>query len=189
MLVSTTGSFQLVHSQGVGRWAGDEDTPAHPHATDHTGAKNGMKDNKEKKKYNQTRCPPHREEQNSNSAHPNLIKKKVKEKCFQKHNITFVFLYPTSSSIATLIVQQGQYIFIIILRYLLYFSEYLQLYKQSTHFKVHKFNTVLTSFAFTRFIFFPKTTWNYKKQKNNQKYSFSYILQKQKTKGKERKCC
>lgn len=87
---------------------------------------------------------------------PKLKIKKVKEKYFQKSTTLILFLYPTSSSIATLIVEQDQYIFIIILRYLLYFSEYLQLYKQSTHFKVHKFNTVLTSFAFTRFIFFPK---------------------------------
>lgn len=85
---------------------------------------------------------------------PKLRIKKLKKNISE--STTLSFLYPTSSSIATLIVEQDQYIFIIILRYLLYFSEYLQLYKQSTHFKVHKFNTVLTSFAFTRFIFFPK---------------------------------
>lgn len=111
--------------------------------------------------------------------------KKVKENISKSTTLSCFFLYPTSNSIATLIVQQDQYIFIIILRYLLYFSEYLQLYKQSTHFKVHIFNTVLTSFAFTRFIFFP--------QKNNLKLLnkkikiilFSYILQNQKGKIKK----
>lgn len=54
----------------------------------------------------------------SEFKHSQTKRTKTQRKYLQKHN-NKIFLYPTSSS--TLTVQQVQYIFIIILRYLLYF--------------------------------------------------------------------
>lgn len=46
MLVSTTGSFQLVHSRGVGGWGGG--TPEHPGATQVRKWNEGQQTNKQK---------------------------------------------------------------------------------------------------------------------------------------------
>lgn len=147
-------------------------------------------------------CSHCRAEQESNSAHPNW-KTIVKEKYFRTHDITsfffpFIFYIQLDSDI---IVNKDQYIFIIILRYLLYFSEYLHLYKQSTHFKVHIFNTVLTRFAITRFLSRPpppprtkkppQKTWNYwtRNQKNDPRFFVHFTQNKKQKVGKERKRC
>lgn len=144
-------------------------------------------------------CSHCRAEQESNSAHPNW-KTIVKEKYFRTHDITsfffpFIFYIQLDSDI---IVNKDQYIFIIILRYLLYFSEYLHLYKQSTHFKVHIFNTVLTRFAITRFLSRPPPpprtkkppTKNLKllnKKPKERPKIFRTFYTKQKTKSRKRK--
>lgn len=142
-------------------------------------------------------CSHCRAEQESNSARPNW-KTIVKEKYFRTHDITsfffsFIFYIQLDSDI---IVNKDQYIFIIILRYLLYFSEYLHLYKQSTHFKVHIFNTVLTRFAITRFLSPPPPPPCTKKTKKPETIEqetkrttqdFRTFYAKQKTKSRKRK--
>lgn len=143
-------------------------------------------------------CSHCRAEQESNSAHPNWKTIVVKEKISPnaRHHVfffSFIFYIQLDSDI---IVNKDQYIFIIILRYLLYFSEYLHLYKQSTHFKVHIFNTVLTRFAITRFLSPPPPPPCTKKPKNlkllNKKPKerpkiFRTFYTKQKTKSRKRK--
>lgn len=144
-------------------------------------------------------CSHCRAEQESNSAHPNWKTIVVKEKISPnaRHHVfffSFIFYIQLDSDI---IVNKDQYIFIIILRYLLYFSEYLHLYKQSTHFKVHIFNTVLTRFAITRFLSPPhphppaqKKPKNLKllnKKPKEQPKIFRTFYTKQKTKSRKRK--
>lgn len=139
-------------------------------------------------------CSHCRAEQESNSAHPNWKTIVVKEKNISERTtsrlffFSFIFYIQLDSDI---IVNKDQYIFIIILRYLLYFSEYLHLYKQSTHFKVHIFNTVLTRFAITRFLSPPTPNPLHKKTKKPETIEqetkrttqdFSYILHKTKNK-------
>lgn len=147
-------------------------------------------------------CSHCRAEQESNSAHPNWKTIVVKEKISPnaRHHVfffSFIFYIQLDSDI---IVNKDQYIFIIILRYLLYFSEYLHLYKQSTHFKVHIFNTVLTRFAITRFLSPPtpqppaqknQKTWNYwtRNQKNDPRFFVHFTQNKKQKVGKERKRC
>lgn len=91
-------------------------------ATPQVGKTMEWKTNKQykNKREVQSRRPAHASEwsriQTPNAPQTKKFKKiiqkqEVKEKYFQKHNINFFFLYPTSSSIATLIVQQDQYIF------------------------------------------------------------------------------
>lgn len=144
-------------------------------------------------------CSHCRAQQESNSAHPNWKTIVVKEKISPnaRHHVfffSFIFYIQLDSDI---IVNKDQYIFIIILRYLLYFSEYLHLYKQSTHFKVHIFNTVLTRFAITRFLSLPhppaqknQKTWNYwtRNQKNDPRFFVHFTQNKKQKVGKRKRC-
>lgn len=100
MLVSTSG-FQLVHSGGGGVKV--KGAPVNPGTSDHTGTENGINDNKNNKNLQSDNLPPPAEE--SRVQTPKLKK--------NKHSTTLSFLYPTSSSKATLIVEQDQYIFIV----------------------------------------------------------------------------
>lgn len=135
MCVCTTGSALL----SLCTVRGGRTTETHPH-TRWTQHNKKMEWSMTLKSYNQTYLLTSKWSRLNFCALQQKIKKKSKKKNSKPQHL----VYPTSSSIATLIFQQDQYIFYIILRYLLYFSDYLQLYKQSTHFKVHIFNTVLT---------------------------------------------
>lgn len=88
MLVSTTGSFQLVHSQGE---VGDKDTPVHSGATDHTGTKMEWKTTNKNRKCTIRQGAHSAERSRIQTLHTKTKNKKVKEKYFQKHDITFFF--------------------------------------------------------------------------------------------------
>lgn len=139
-----------------------------------------MKHKTRRTEYRQT-APACQAEQNFNSTHPNSKIKKVKKNISTTLSLFISYIQLDSDINSS---TRSIYFFRIILRYLLYFSEYLQLYKQSTHFKVHIFDTVLTSFAFTRFISPPQQTQSIK-QKEQIGRGGLYILQKTK-KDKEK---
>lgn len=125
MVVSTAGSFKLVHSDG-GRGGGRLEL---------TGVKNGMKAkrNKSNKKNLQSDDLPYTADTSriQTSQKPKLkIKKKLKKTFPNKaqRNIFFISYIQLNSNVNS--STRSIYFFIIILRYLLYFSQYLQLYRQ-----------------------------------------------------------